>query len=308
MAYNVGGITAYVNSKGELISKTVLGADTIANGGVTIIPGIKYKERLTFLDNAVYLQAESCGWTSGGSGTTTLTERDVTVVPLKNQMELCPSDLEKYTLNLKMKAGYNTSIPEEGLWIENYVKNIASANETMLWANAAASTTACEGWLHSTLADSEVNDVTTAYLSTSGTSTSSTYWLGVLALMYNALPVKYQAASDLTLFIGKELYQRFINAMVVNNLYHVSPTDLVSGSIDLRIVGYNIKMVPVNGLNSTDYILLTPASNLVVGVDLQGEDEKVNIRYDESQEIVKASVHYKIGTSYYFGDAIVLGR
>lgn len=300
MAFDVSTMTAYTKVTGDLIAKAVLGAETIKNGGVTIIPGIKYKQRLDFLQNTIYLQAESCGWTSGGSGTTTLSEKDITVVPLKNQLELCPSALLQNTQSIKLKPGYNKEIPFEGLFAENYVANIALTNETMIWANTAASSTACEGYLHAMLADSDVNDVTTIYLSTSGTTMTATNWLAAFNAMYNALPVKYQAEPDLTLYIGQELYNRWAQAMVVGNFYK---------DYDVKMVpGFNIKIFPTNGLNSTNYMVLTPSSNLIVGVDQLGEDENVNIRWDESQEMIKVSAHYKIGTSYYFGDAIVLGR
>lgn len=300
MAFNVAGLTNYVNQNTDLITKAVLGAETIQNGNITIIPGIKYKERLNYIATEVPFMAESCGWTSGGSGTTTLTEKDITVVSLKNQQELCPSDLDKTSQSLKMKPGYNTSIPFEGLFANYYVENITSGIETMIWANAAASSTKCAGWLYTMLADADVNDVTTIYLSASGSTMTGAQWLAAFWSMYNNLPVKYQGVSDLTLYMGHELYNRWAQAMVVANYYKDYDVKMVPGT--------NVSIVPVNGLNSTNHIVLTPASNLIVGVDQLGEDEKVNIRWDDSNEIVKVSAHWKIGTSYYFGDAIVLGR
>ena len=300
MAFNVGALTAWVNDNSqELITKAVLEAETVQH--ITVIPGIKYKERLKYLDTNAPFIAGGCGW--GTSGTTTLTEKDLLVTSLRTTEALCPDDLEHYSLQLSMKAGKNTAIPFEQLYAEQKVKYIQKNIELMMWANTAADSTNFEGFTHLMNADSDVVDKSFNWTGT--TFTASDYTTAIFAA-YNGLPSEVQSADDLTLFIGHDAYARLVNAYFIANLYHVDVNNQNPHGQTFVFPGIsNLTIVPVNGLNGTRYGVLTPSSNLIYCTDLVSEEDKLQTWYSQDNQEVRTVANFKAGVQYYFGIYIV---
>jgi hypothetical protein len=263
-------LTTWVNDNSQtLITKAVLEAETVPY--ITVIPGIKYKERLKFLDTDAILQAGGCGWVA--SGTTTLTEKDIEVVSLRTMEEICPEDLNKYSLQLSMKAGYNTAIPFEQQYAEQKVLKIQKAIEEMIWSTTAASTLKCAGFKYLMDNDSEVVDQSFVWFATTWTASD---YLAQIYKMQNALPAEIQNFNDLTLFVGHEVFRKIVQQLVIANLYHID-LSANDGLTAFTFPGTNIKLVAVNGINSKNYAVLTPASNLVYATDLMGEEDNLMI-------------------------------
>ena len=300
MAFNVGGLTKWVNDNSqELITAAVLEAETAKY--ITVIPGIKYKQRLKFLATSAPFIAGGCGWSS--TGTTTLTEKDLLVTSLRTTEVLCPDDLEQYSLQLSMKAGKNTAIPFEQLYAQTKVQQIQKNLEMMIWANDAADTIHFEGFTHMMNADSDVVDKSFNWSGT--TFTASDYTTAIFAA-YNGLPAEVRNADDLKLFIGHDAYARLVNAYFIANLYHVDVT-AQDGKSTFKFPGIaNLEIVPVNGLNGTRYGIMTPAGNLIYAVDLMNGDEKIESWYSQDNQEVRTVANFKAGVSYYYGTYIVL--
>ena len=301
MAFNVNGLTLWVNDNSqELITKAVLEAETVQH--ITVIPGIKYKERLKYMDTNAPFIAGGCGWVT--SGTTTLTEKDLLVTSLRTTETLCPDDLEKYSLQLSMKAGKNTAIPFEQLYAEQKVKQIQKNIELMIWNNVAAGSDTFEGFIHLFNADSDVVDKTFNWTGTS--YTASDYTTAIFAA-YNGLPAEIQNADDLKLFIGHDAYARLVNAYFIANLYHINVNDQNSYGQTFKFPGIsNLEIVAVNGLNGTKYGVMTPASNLIYATDLVSEEDKLSTWYSQDNQEVRTVANFKAGVQYYFGSYIVL--
>ena len=305
MAFNVGGLTQWVNDNSQtLITKAVLEAETVPY--ITVVPGIKYKERLKYLETDGILQAGGCGWVA--SGYTTLTEKDLLVTSLRSMEELCPDDLEKYSLQLSMKAGKNQSIPFEQLYAEQKVKQIQKSIEQMIWADHVADSTHFQGFI--SLMTTDITGIvsgSTTYFGWSATTFTASDYLGQIYKMQNLLPAEIQSMDDLTLFVGHEVFRKIVQALVIANLYHIdlSTNDSLTAFI---IPGTNINCVPVNGLNDSNYVVLTPASNLIFATDLMGEEDKLQIWYSQDNQQVRTVANFKAGVQYYFGSYIVISQ
>ena len=301
MAFNVGGLTLWVNDNSQtLITAAVLEAQTVPF--ITVVPGIKYKERLKYLETDLILQAGGCGWVA--SGTTTLNEKDLVVTSLRTMEELCPDDLEKYSLQLSMKAGKNTTIPFEQLYVQQKVKEIQKSIELMIWSSTNASSTKFAGFKYLMNNDADVIDNSFAWSAT--TWTASDYLTQIYA-MQTLLPAEIQSMTDLTLFCGHEVFRKIVQALVIANLYHID----LSGNDGLSAFvfpGTNIKVQPVNGLNGMKYAVLTPASNLIFATDLMGEEDNIAVWYSQDNQQVRTVSNFKAGVEYYFGSYIVLSQ
>lgn len=140
MAFDVSGLANYTEqNKTELITQSVFGSKTISL--MNPMTGIKSAETINIVDtDAVFQAGGSCGWNA--SGTTTITQRTVTVGKVKIQEALCPKTLEaKYTQTL-LQAGSNPeAIPFEQIYAEKKASLIASQMETAIWQGDTTSAT-----------------------------------------------------------------------------------------------------------------------------------------------------------------------
>jgi len=304
MAFSLGGLTQWVNDNSQtLLAQAVLAGETIDL--ISIKTGVKYKERLKYLATDAVFQAGGCGYST--NGTTTLTEKDLSVVDVKINESLCPEDLNEYSLSLSLKPGYNTSIPFEAMYMAEKVKQINKAIETAIWGTATgATTTAPVGLIGQFLTDVYITGTTTATANLTGTTTASD-WMTIIYALQNKLPEEVQSATDLTLFMSHSYFRKIVQALVIANLYHIDQT-ANDGMTPFYFPGTNIKVVPVNGLAGLNYLVLTPASNLIYVTDLANEQEQVEMFWDQSDQIVKYIARFKYGVSYYFSQYIAITK
>lgn len=299
MAFNVTALTGWVNENSqELITQALLGSQTAEL--ITVIPGIKYKQTIKYLETNALIQAGGCGYNA--TGDTTLTDKEVSVVSLKVQEDLCPDDLEATSLQLSMSPGKNKDIPFEKLWADRKIAQVQTAVETMVWSATAASSVKCDGFKYLMDNDAAVNDYTFNWCTTGRTASD---YLAAVFGMYNMLSPEAKAKADLTLFISFEAFALLIQALIVGNLYHVDYSGN-NGFTPFIFPGTSIKVVPIKAIAC--FGVLTPASNLIWATDLLSEGDGIEVWWSQDGRIVKSSVDWKIGTSYYFSDEIVLAQ
>ena len=122
----------------KYISAALLSATTIENGGVTVLPNVKYKEILQNLSTGVLLADSTCDFNPAGS-VVTLAERVLETSNLQVNMQLCRSQFFNTWESMQMGASAHSDIPKT---FEDYLlgyvgAKIASEMETTLWQGAA---------------------------------------------------------------------------------------------------------------------------------------------------------------------------
>jgi hypothetical protein len=297
MALSLAGMTEFVkNTSAELLVSAILKGETLDL--IKKQAGIKYKDRLFYFTTDAVVQAASCAFST--NGTTTLTEKDVSVVSVKVNESICPEDLDKYYQSLQLSPGWNKTIPFEQVYFNTKMLEIAKVIETTIWSNTGNTTTTPLGLIYQI-----TNDGSTHHLhqNLTGTTTASD-WMTIIYNLQNEIPEEIQSFTDLTLFVGHPIFRKIVQSLVYANLYHI---DLSSndGMNAFVFPGTNIKVVPVSGLNTLNNMVLTPASNLVYLTDMVSEEDKVEWFWDQSDQICKFIARWKYGISYYFSDYIV---
>jgi len=297
MAFSLGGLTTWVNDNSqELLAAAVLAGETIDL--ISIKTGVKYKERLKYLATDAVFQAGGCGYST--NGTTALTEKDLSVVDVKINESLCPEDLNDYSLSLSLRPGYNKDIPFAQMYMGEKTKQINKTIETNIWSITGGTTTTPVGLQYQIFNDSSTYHT---HQNLTGATTASE-WLGIVYAMHVLLPEEIQSANDLTLCVSHSYFRKMVQAFVIGNFYHIDSTNN-DGMTPFYFPGTNIKVVAVNGLSTFNTFVLTPASNLIYVTDLQNEQEKVEMFWDPSDQIVKFIARFKYGVSYYFSNYIV---
>jgi hypothetical protein len=319
MAYNVTGLAAYTKQNVDLLVKnSVFEARTqkeiLALGNVRV--GVKSSEAIGRMDTDVFFQDDSaCGFNA--SGTTTFTQRTLTVGKVKVNEILCDKDLEPYYTQQALKAGGEyTTAAFAADYTDQKAKKIAEALEVALWTANSTGSAGSNGLLNKfdgikTLitagGGSVVNANTTGFYGTPATGiTSTTIAKNAINAVIKGLPAKIKGKDDVRIFCGWDVFAYLIQAYVDANLFHFAPDAKIDdNSAAFTVPGTSYKVISVHGLDGTDDIYAFRMSNIFLGTDLLDEENKFWIRWSEDDENIKFTARMKIGVQFAFVDEIV---
>ena len=312
MAFDVSALAAYTEQNAaQLVTSSVLGAKTanLIKSAGNVMVGVKSAETINIMDtDAIFQAGGSCGFTASGS--TTFTQRTVTVGKIKVNEALCPKDLEAKYLQKALPTGsMYDSVPFEQEFADKKAKTIAAQLETAIWQGDTASVNVnlnkFDGLVKLVGAASGVVAANSAtYIS--GAPLSSITAANVISIfdgVYQAIPAKVVAADDMTIFCGQDLFRTYTIALKNANNFHYSVDAKADGEFVLP--GTMIKVVSVGGLNGTNKIYAARLSNLFIGTDLLNEEEKFEIFYAKEADQVRFVSEFKMGVNIAFPDETV---
>jgi hypothetical protein len=312
MAFSVSTLANYTKeNEALLVTSSVLGAKTasLIKSAGNVMVGVKSAETINIMDTDAFFQAGgTCGWNA--SGTTSFTQRTVTVGKVKVQEALCPKTLEAKYLQKALPTGsMYDSIPFEQEYTDKKALTIASQLETAIWqgdtASANGNLNKFDGLIKLIGAASGVVDANVSGF-VSGGPVSSITASNVIALLdgvYKAIPAKVVAADDMTIFVGQDTFRTYTIALKNANMFNYA----FDGKADSEFVlpGTSIKVVAVAGLNGTGDVFALRLSNLFLGTDLLNEEEKFEIFFAKEADEVRFAAEFKMGVNIAFPDEIV---
>jgi len=315
MAFDVSTLAAYTEqNEALLVTDSVLGAKTAAliKSAGNVMIGVKSAETINIMDtDAIFQAGGSCGFTASGS--TTFTQRTVTVGKIKVNEALCPKDLESKYLQKALPTGsMYDSIPFEQEFADKKAKTIAAQLETALWQGDTDSVNVnlnkFDGLVKLIGAASGVVAANTSTFITGAPISAAT---GIIATnvvsifdgVYKAIPAQVVAADDMTIFCGQDVFRTYTIALKNANMFNYS----FDGKADSEFVlpGTPIKVIALAGLNGTNKIYALRLSNLFLGTDLLNEEDKFEIFYAKEADQVRFVSEFKMGTNVAFPDEIV---
>jgi len=312
MAFDVSTLAAYTEqNEALLVTDSVLGAKTAAliKSAGNVMVGVKSAETINIMDtDAIFQAGGSCGFTASGS--TTFTQRTVTVGKIKVNESLCPKDLEAKYLQKALPTGsMYDSIPFEQEFADKKAKTIASQLEVALWQGDTTSGNAnlskFDGLVKLIGAAS---GVVAANVSTyiSGAPLSTITAGNVISIfdgVYQAIPAQVVAADDMAIFCGQDVFRTYTVALKNANQFHYSID--VKADSEFVLPGTPIKVIALQGLNGTNKVYAMRLSNLFLGTDLLNEEEKFEIFYAKEADQVRFVSEFKMGVNVAFPDEIV---
>ena len=312
MSFSVSTLSNYTKeNEAQLVTSSVLGAKTAAliKSAGNVMVGVKSAETINIMDTDAFFQAGgTCGWNA--SGTTSFTQRTVTVGKIKVQEALCPKALEAKYLQKALPTGSQyDSIPFEQDYSDRKAKTIASQLETALWqgdtTSANGNLNKFDGFIKLIGAASGVVDANVSgYIS--GAPLSSITAGNVVSLfdgVYKAIPAKVVAADDMVIVCGQDTFRTYTIALKNANMFQYSID--VKADAEFVLPGTSIKVVALQGLNGTNDVYAMRLSNLFLGTDLLNEEEKFEIFFAKEADEVRFAAEFKMGVNVAFPDEIV---
>ena len=312
MAFDVSTLAAYTEqNEALLVTDSVLGAKTAAliKSAGNVMVGVKSAETINIMDtDAIFQAGGSCGFTASGS--TTFTQRTVTVGKIKVNESLCPKDLEAKYLQKALPTGsMYDSIPFEQEFADKKAKTIASQLETALWqGDTTSGNTNLSKFDGLVKLIGAASGVVAANASTyiSGAPLSTITAGNVISIfdgVYQAIPAQVVAADDMAIFCGQDVFRTYTVALKNANQFHYSID--VKADSEFVLPGTPIKVIALQGLNGTNKVYAMRISNLFLGTDLLNEEEKFEIFYAKEADQVRFVSEFKMGVNVAFPDEIV---
>ena len=290
---NISGLTDYVKIHAdELFTKATAGARSLEL--VEIMPDVKYKDALQYLDSEIVLADGSvCGFNPQGADN--FTERYVETKPVKVEKSWCAKDFEKKAagLQLRWEAGRET-LPFEQKIAESNMNAIQDAVENLVWKGN--SSLGIAGWLAQASAETLVTDVAFA----SGSTT-----IAKIDAMVAAIPAR-ALAKGVNIFMS---ITDFRNYVAESNASCCSQNPIIDAAAEsIKYVGDSrISLVPVSGLEGTGKMVAATEDALVYATDLEGSENVYRLWYNEENEKFNMRVIFKAGTAIKYPDEVVLG-
>lgn len=313
MAYNVAALTDYTKENEQLlVMKSLFGSKTqelIQKEG-NIMTGVKSSEKINILDtDATFQTGGTCGFLS--SGTTTFTQRTVTVGKIKVNESLCPKALEaKYTQKALQLGSRYDSIPFEEQYTMQKAGKIAEQLETAFWQGDTSSLNA-----NLNKFDGLIKLIDAAAVSangnptgiTTGTGITTSNVKGIVAGMWLAMPASIMGKDDIRVFCGWDTFNKFISAYTDVNLFHFAPSgsEVSAANGEVIIPGTNYKLTAVHGLDGTNRLFTMRMSNIFMGTDLENEEERWEIFFAKEADEIRFVAEFKDGINVAFPDEIV---
>jgi hypothetical protein len=313
MAFDVSTLAAYTKDNWkELVTSSVLGSKTanLIKSQGNVLVGVKSAENITIMDTDAFFQSGvSCGFNP--SGTTTFTQRAVTVGKIKINEALCLKDLEsKFLQNALPQGSRYTDMIFAEQYSNRKAEKVAEQMEIALWqgdtASANGNLNKFDGLLKLITAASTA--VTNANTSTyiSGAPISSITVANVVSVfdaIYTAIPAKVVAKDDITIFCGMDVFRLYTIALKNANLFAYN-LDIKADS-EFFLPGTTVKVVAVQGLNGTNDLVASRISNLFMGTDLLNEEERFEIFYAKEADQIRYVNEFKAGINFAFPDELV---
>lgn len=312
---NLSNLTKYTDQLAtDLIAKAVLKGRTI-DTGISVQPDVKYKASLNILNSTLSAVATSCGGSATGS--VVLSQRDLEVCPLTVFENVCLNDLEEYWTGKLMKAGsYNEEIPFEQLYTEDKVRKIQALSEDLFWKGsksgnnvtgqgaASGNLALCDGILNLLQFTSATSSVITPGTTASFSKATAIDIIDSIISAFNASATDALGEDNLNIYISYPNFTLLTQALRDANFFHY---DANQG--DFRINGYlgtNFNVIAVRGLNGSNRIVCTPASNLYFGTDMLNDYETFEVFYFQKEDQVYFRSKWKQGAQVAFPEFVVL--
>lgn len=317
-ALNVTGLVDYIKENEEvLLTKSLFGgktADLIAAEG-NIMLGVKSTEKIAILaTDAIFQDGTGCTRTSSGS--TSLTQRQITVGTIAVVEDICVADLEKKFMANKLARGANVNkLPFEQEYSNLKADTVAKQLEIAIWqgdtAHSNVNINKFDGLIKIIDAGGAIAANSATYITggaiAGGTGITLSNVKSIINAMWLALPADVTGQDDIRIFCGWDTFNKFINAFTDQNLFNFAPagSEVSAANGVVIIPGTNYKLTAVHGLDGTNRLFAMRMSNVVEATDLESDYEDFTMMEDQFKDYLRFKMRFRFGVQVGFPDEIV---
>ena len=307
MATTTSITTTYAGEfAGKYISAALLSGKTLAEGNITTVPNVKYKQVMKKVATDDIVKDATCDFTD--TSTLTLTERILTPEEFQVNLELCKKDFRSDWEAAQMGFSAFDNLPPSfsDFLIAHVADKVAQRIETNIWTGTNATAGQFDGFITTLGADSDVVDVT-------GTASTASNIITELGKIADAIPSAVYGSEDMTIYLPGNMYRNYIRALGGFGASGLG----AAGTNDQGTQWYNmgsglsfdgIQVVHAPGLSDNDAVA-AQKSNLFFGTGLLSDQNEVKVidmaDLDGSQN-VRVVMRFTAGIQHGIGSEVVL--
>jgi hypothetical protein len=285
-------------SAGKYISAALLSGNTIANGGLTIRPNVKFKEVVKRLELDGITKNGSCDFND--TSTLTLTERILEPKELQVNLELCKQDFRSDWEAISMGYSAFDNLPSsfQDYLISYVAAKVAQKNEQNLWAGVDGEGS-FDGFSTLLAADTDLP----AAQAITGTTVTAANVVDELGAVVDAIPSALYGRDDLFIYVSQNIFRAYKRALggFQANGQGAAGVGSQGNNQDINILYFDgVKIFMANGL-AANTAIATTKDNLQFGTGLLSDHQEVKVLdmadLDGSQN-VRIIMRFTAGVQY----------
>ena len=210
MATTTNITTTYAGQDSKLwVKAALLSGNTLANGGMTIVPNIAYKTTMHKLATDDLLKDATCDFTA--LSTVTLSERSLTLEPFQVNLQLCKKDFYATWSAEEMGLSANKVLAKSFVdyFLAYITEKVASSVEVSIWRGANGTTGQIDGIATLLAADAALPTAQEV----AGTTVTSSNVVAQLGLIVDAIPAALYGSPDLKIYVSQNIAKAYVRAL-----------------------------------------------------------------------------------------------
>jgi len=278
MATSLSLTTSYAGeSSAKWVSAALLSGNTLANGGMTILPNIPYKTILHKLGTDGLLKNATCDFDP--TSTVTITERSLTLEQFQVNVNLCKSNFITSWQSAEMGFSANKVLPKsfQDYFLAYMADKVSADVETSIWRGANATAGQVDGI--ATLIAADANLPTAQEVT--GTTVTASNVIAELGKIVDAIPAALYGREDLRIYVPQGVARAYVRALggfgasgLGANGVDNKGTQWYSMMNDLYFDG--VKLFVANGL-AANTAIATTIDNLYFGAGLMSDLNEIKV-------------------------------
>tara|TARA_R110000823_G_scaffold192939_1_gene324530 strand:- start:2367 stop:3302 length:936 start_codon:yes stop_codon:yes gene_type:complete len=276
MATTTNITTSYSGeSAGKYISAALLTGNTIANGGLTVRPNVKFKEVVKRLELDGIVKDGSCDFAD--TSTLTLTERIIQPKELQVNLEMCKKDFVSDWNAIEMGYSAFDNLPSsfQDYLIGYVAAKVAQKNENTIWQGADANDGEYAGFSELLAADAAA----VAAQTITGTTVTAANVVDELGKIVDAIPSALYGRDDLHIYVSQNIfraYKRSLGGFAAGG-QGAAGVGAMGNNQDVNVLYFDgVKVFMANGL-AANVAVSTTKDNLWFATGLLSDQNEVKL-------------------------------
>ena len=260
----------------KYISAALLSASTIENGGIEVMPNVKYKSVIQKIATDGIVKDATCDFSA--TSTVTLTERIITPEEFQVNLQLCKKDFHATWEAVSMGYSAFDSLPPSfaDYLIGHVAAKVAEKTEQNIWSGATANAGEFNGFAALLAADAALPSAQEV----AGTTVTASNVIAELGKIVDAIPAKLYGKEDLYLYVSQNIARAYVrqlggfgaSGLGANGTNSMGTQWFNNGSLSFD----GIKIFVANGL-AANTAIAAEKSNLFFGTGLLSDQNEVKV-------------------------------
>ena len=260
----------------KYISAALLSASTIENGGIEVMPNVKYKSVIQKIATDGIVKDATCDFSA--TSTVTLSERIITPEEFQVNLQLCKKDFHSTWEAVSMGYSAFDSLPPSfaDYLISHVAAKVAEKTEQNIWKGVTANAGEFNGLATLLALDAALptaNEV-------AGTTVTASNVVAELGKIVDAIPASLYGKEDLYLYVSQNIARAYVRALGgfgasglgANGTNAQGTQWFNNGSLSFD----GVKIFVANGL-ANNTAIAAEKSNLFFGTGLLSDQNEVQV-------------------------------